>query len=81
MHAPTPSDSNDNQPAAAAAAAASEPSMQEKQLNKLKNEAQLDRETDWDDLQAQVKGTLSFLDSERCDYLYTCPFWETELID
>jgi len=41
-------------------------SRKEKLDNKQRNEAQLGRETDWDELQEQVTGTLSFLDSERC---------------
>lgn len=41
-------------------------SPQEKLDNHQRNEEQLDKETRWDQLQAQTKGTLSFLDTERC---------------
>ena len=41
-------------------------SPQEKLDNHQRNAEQRDKETRWEELQAQVIGTLSFLDSERC---------------
>lgn len=68
MHAPSePHPSGDERASTVSSTShLEELSKQEKQDNKLRNEAELDRETRWDELQAQVRGTLSFLDSERC---------------
>lgn len=63
MHAP-------NEPLQASGHSLSSPShpenlsLPEMRDNKQRNEAQLDSETRWDQLQAQVEGTLAFLDSE-----------------
>lgn len=81
MHAPAAPDARPA-PSPATAEAASlhseKLSQAEKHENKRRNEAQLDKEPEWDNLKQQVKGTLAFLDSERCvGALLGCMAWQS----